>query len=54
MRWDLNYKSWNDFPLTQKWFASGEAMAHLEHLVYKGEAQRVSFDGKHNYELVNP
>lgn len=54
MHWDLSYKSWNDFPLTQKWFASGEAMAHLEHLVYKGEAQRVNSGGKHYYELVNP
>lgn len=52
MHWDLRYNSWSDFPPTQKWFASGEAMAHLEHLVYKGEAQRVNLDGHYYYELV--
>lgn len=52
MHWDLTYKKWSDFPLTQKWFASGEAMSHLEHLVYQGEAQRVKCDGKCYYELV--
>ncbi|SHN62729.1 MBL fold metallo-hydrolase [Desulfitobacterium chlororespirans] len=53
MHWELRYNSWDDFPLAQKWFASGEAMAHLEHLVHKGEVRRVNHDGEAYYELVN-
>ncbi|MDR3439332.1 MBL fold metallo-hydrolase [Telmatospirillum sp.] len=37
MTWSIRAKSWNDFPLPQKWFASGEALAHLEHLAARGE-----------------
>jgi glyoxylase-like metal-dependent hydrolase (beta-lactamase superfamily II) len=32
MTWDINYKSWDDFPILQKWFATGEAIAHLKYL----------------------
>jgi hypothetical protein len=32
MHWDINSKNWDDFPKSQKWFAAGEAHAHLEHL----------------------
>ncbi|KUO62707.1 MAG: Zn-dependent hydrolase [Gracilibacter sp. BRH_c7a] len=41
MQWGVSYNKWEDFPQTQKWFASGEAMAHLEHLAFRGIAQRV-------------
>ena len=36
MTWDINAKSWDDFPLMQKWFATGEALAHLRFLEHKG------------------
>ena len=32
MKWDISSKTWEDFPSSQKWFAVGEAHAHLEHL----------------------
>lgn len=32
MHWDIKAKSWEDFPKAQKWFATGEATAHLEYL----------------------
>lgn len=32
LHWDINYKDWDDFPNPQKWFAAGEAHAHLERL----------------------
>jgi glyoxylase-like metal-dependent hydrolase (beta-lactamase superfamily II) len=51
MRWDLTIVDWEKFPDRQKWFASGEAMAHLEHLVYLGEAERVDRDGFLSYSL---
>lgn len=32
MTWDVDYGSWDSFPPSQKWFAFGEAMAHLKYL----------------------
>ena len=40
MRWDLKVKSWEEFPVPQKWFATGEAIAHLRYLEGQGAAQR--------------
>jgi glyoxylase-like metal-dependent hydrolase (beta-lactamase superfamily II) len=42
MTWDIVVKSWDDFPVVQKWFAVSEAAAHLRHLEIRGE---VSLDG---------
>lgn len=52
MHWDLSYEQWEDFPGTQKYFASGEAMSHLEHLVFEGIAQRVKVNGTVYYGLI--
>ncbi len=32
MTWDIAYRSWDQFPLAQKWFATGEAISHLRYL----------------------
>jgi glyoxylase-like metal-dependent hydrolase (beta-lactamase superfamily II) len=40
MTWDIEYDSWDQFPLQQKWFATGEAMAHLRYLEEKGLIHR--------------
>ena len=32
MSWDIIYEPWNLFPPLQKWFATGEAIAHLKYL----------------------
>ena len=37
MTWDISYKSWDLFPPAQKFFAFGEAMAHLKYLGEEGE-----------------
>ena len=37
MTWDLDCASWDAFPVAQKWFATGEAIAHLRWLEDKGE-----------------
>jgi glyoxylase-like metal-dependent hydrolase (beta-lactamase superfamily II) len=37
MTWDISYKSWDLFPPAQKWFAFGEALAHLKYLEEEGE-----------------
>ena len=36
MAWDLDCDSWGQFPRAQKWFATGEAIAHLRYLQRKG------------------
>ena len=36
MTWDIRAKSWADFPRNQKWFATGEALAHLDYLREEG------------------
>lgn len=38
--WDLLYENWEDLPTMQKWFAVGETIAHLEHLVLRGEIRK--------------
>jgi len=35
MTWDIKFDSWNDFPVAQKWFATGEALSHLRFLEEK-------------------
>jgi len=37
LQWDIKSKNWDEFPKAQKWFAAGEAHAHLEHLRALGE-----------------
>jgi glyoxylase-like metal-dependent hydrolase (beta-lactamase superfamily II) len=32
MTWDIKCDSWEEFPVTQKWFATGEAISHLRYL----------------------
>ena len=47
MSWDITYDSWDLFPLRQKWFATGEAIAHLKYLEDQGLIQReMEEDGK--------
>jgi len=36
MTWDLDCDSWEEFPRAQKWFATGEAIAHMRYLERKG------------------
>lgn len=45
MQWDLKYDTWEQFPAAQKWFASGEAMSHLVHLVDLDKVKQTEVDG---------
>lgn len=49
MRWDIKCDTWEEFPVAQKWFATGEAMAHLRYLENRGEALRQERDGVRVY-----
>lgn len=42
MTWDLSAKDWAAFPLMQKWFATGEAVAHLRYLEIDNRIRRAS------------
>ncbi len=37
MTWDIDLDRWEDYPVAQKWFATGEASSHLEHLRVLGK-----------------
>ena len=45
MTWDLDCDSWQEFPRPQKWFATGEAIAHLRYLERKRLILRKDEDG---------
>ena len=53
MSWDIAdvYDSFDLFPITQKWFATGEAIAHLKYLEEKGVVRRELRDHKILYSL---
>ncbi|MFX0201878.1 MAG: MBL fold metallo-hydrolase, partial [Candidatus Hodarchaeota archaeon] len=40
MTWNIIYDSWDLFPVSQKWFATGEAMAHLKYLQEIGRVRK--------------
>jgi glyoxylase-like metal-dependent hydrolase (beta-lactamase superfamily II) len=51
MNWDIEYDSFDLFPVTQKWFATGEAIAHLKYLEEEGRVRREICDHKILYSL---
>ena len=53
MKWDIVCDSWEDFPLIQKWFAVGEALAHLHYLIKEGYVEsKPDENGINHYYLV--
>ena len=40
MRWQIRCRSWEDFPLIQKFFAVGEALSHLDYLLVRHRLRR--------------
>jgi glyoxylase-like metal-dependent hydrolase (beta-lactamase superfamily II) len=42
MKWRINAKSWDEFPMHQKWFAVGEAIAHLYYLTDHGQVAKTN------------
>lgn len=51
MSWDIICESWDLFPVSQKWFATGEAIAHLIYLEEKDLIYRKRAEGKAIYSL---
>jgi hypothetical protein len=51
MTWDIVYDSWDLFPVSQKWFATGEAISHLKYLEEKGVVRKEMQQRKIIYSL---
>lgn len=51
MKWKIRAADWDSFPPGQKWFAFGEAMAHVDHLVVLGRVLRRVENGMARYYL---
>ena len=49
MKWDMTFKSWAEFPHVQKWFATGEAMAHLVYLYNQKKIKMEVEDGIYKF-----
>lgn len=52
MTWSMRGKKWHEFPPTQKWFAMGETLAHIEYLLHHGQLRREEQGGLFRYYPV--
>ncbi len=51
MNWDIDCPSWEQYPTPQKWFASGEAIAHLRYLEGLGKVSKELINGINIFSL---
>ena len=52
MTWDITYESWDQFPVAQRWFATGEGISHLRYLEEEGKLTRYRENGMTLYARV--
>jgi glyoxylase-like metal-dependent hydrolase (beta-lactamase superfamily II) len=52
MTWDLKAASWDEFPVAQKWFATGEAISHIKYLCNENKIVQINEDKKTLYQLA--
>ncbi|MFI3175735.1 MAG: MBL fold metallo-hydrolase [Bacillota bacterium] len=52
MKWSMRGKHWDDFPVTQRWFAVGETLSHLDYFVHSGHMERVDGEEFRGYRLL--
>ena len=52
MTWDIRCDTWDDFPVLQKWFATGEAISHLRYLEEEGRIERTEDRGTEGSEKI--
>ena len=53
MTWDIRADSWAQFPVAQKWFATGEALAHLRYLEMAGRIGSEVKNGLIVYDVLS-
>lgn len=51
MKWKIRAKNWEDFPETQRWYAVGECLSHLDHLRLTNRIMRKNVDGTWRYYI---
>ena len=52
LKWSMRGKDWSEFPLPQRWFAVGEAIAHLDFLVTRGLVVKDDTQEQTQYSLA--
>ena len=52
MRWKIQCESWEKFPVTQKWFAVGEVVAHMNELIRRGLVTCQCKNGLNGYWIL--
>lgn len=52
MTWDIKAESWDQFPVAQRWFATGEAISHLRYLEQDGKLARHQSNEIQLYSLM--
>ena len=52
MTWDIKAESWDQFPVAQRWFATGEAISHLRYLEEEGSLVRTNNDKIKLYSII--
>lgn len=52
MTWRIRARNWEEFPITQKWFATGECLSHLDYLRKRGIVFREEKNGRLRYFLA--
>jgi glyoxylase-like metal-dependent hydrolase (beta-lactamase superfamily II) len=45
MQWSIRARRWEDYPVPQQWFATGEALAHLDHLEFVHKLEKAEAAG---------
>lgn len=51
MNWSIKCDSWDEFPVSQRWFAVAEASAHLEYLLFEGTINKELKENKYFYKV---
>ena len=49
MTWEIDCRNWDEFPAPQKWFATGEAISHLQYMYYSGRILRDEINDIYHY-----
>ena len=49
MTWEIDCRNWDEFPAPQKWFATGEAISHLQYMYYSGRILCDEIDDIYHY-----
>ncbi len=51
VNWDVNFSKWEDFPILQKWLATGETIAHLSFLEKRDDVGKKKINNTNHYSL---